>query len=150
MVIKDRVPIYLKLAIEEVDCQGHSGAGRDCEYIVYDPSGVIQGELTINCKDLDLVRALHSLRIHPEAGSVLSPVAHEGKPASYLLSGPPPPSVLSSQAPTSASNSVKFKDMPTDLTAGGLIMDLAEVAGSMDPFTVSMAGLIDDLLRPQK
>lgn len=148
MIVKDRVPIYLKLAIEEVDCRGHSGAGRDCEYIVYDPSGVIQGELTVNCKDLDLVRVLHSLRIHQAAESVLSPVAHEGKPASYLLSGSHSPSVRS--APASASNSVKFKDMPADLTAGGLIMDLAEVAGSMDPFTVSMAGLIDDLLRPQK
>jgi len=147
-IVKDRVPIYIKLTIEEVDCRGHSGAGRDCEYTVYDPSGVLQGELFINCKDLDLVKSLHHLRIHPAADSVLSPVASEGKPASYLLSGPPPPSARS--APASASNSVKFKDMPTDLTAGGLIMDLAEIAGSMDPFTVSMAGLIDDLLRPQK
>jgi hypothetical protein len=149
-IIKDRIPVYLKLAIEEVDCAGHSGAGRDCEYSIYDPSGVVEGELFIRAKDLDLLKKLHHLRIHPDAESVVSPVAAAGKVVSYLSPGSRLPDTVPRHPGAPLSAASKARDLPPGITAGGLLMEVAEATGTVDPFSVSLFSLLDDLLVPQK
>lgn len=160
IIVRERQYIYIRLAIEESGSYGGGNGGLDCSYDVYDPSGRLEGNLTISCKDNKLEEMLHSLRVVTSQPSVFerpqaAPAAALPSPAqatSYRTHPQTPATQITPERRATVSPVVGRRpaDVAPDVSAGGLIADLAESLGVMDPFTLSMGGLIDDLLRPQK
>lgn len=152
IVDADRKAVFLQLAIEEVGVVSASSNNpwdKVCIYSVYDPSGVLNGDLEITCKPVELEERLGRLRVHGSLPSVfLQPVA----PGPTHMTRATPPAASSSSSSAVQPSSRQYaprRDAPADISAGGLIADLAKSTGTVSPFTQHLADLVDDWLRPQ-
>lgn len=162
-IVRERQYVYLRLAIEEDGSYGGGNGGMDCSYTVYDPTGMLEGNLAISCKDIKLGDLLQNLRVvHTQPSVFDRPVVNQSAaaptPSTQVLALPSPEKASSNQPSSpsyrpSASASIVGRrpaDVAADVSAGDLIADLASAHGVVDPFTVSLGSLLDDLLRPQK
>ena len=151
IVDADRKAVFLQLAIEEVGVASASSNNpwdKVCIYSVYDPSGVLNGDLEITCKPVELEEKLSRLRVHASLPSpFLQPVAPG--PSHMARAAPPPAAIPATTTGQATRQYSPRRDAPADVSAGALITELAQSTGTVSPFTQHLADLVDDWLRPQ-
>lgn len=122
--------VNLRLCIEESGIVEGYGLSAVRFYTVYDPSGVLGGELEITCRAIDLENKLKLIA-----------------PVSGLTTG-----TTSQYAPSSQYRVVNYEkgnlplDMPQGVSAGGLLNTLASAIGVQSETTRFLGELIDDAL----
>lgn len=153
IVDADRKVIFLQLAVEEVGVASASSNNpwdKVCIYSVYDPTGVLNGDLEITCKPVDLEEKLSRLRVH---SSLPSPFLQPVAPGSgHMPRAASPTPAVAAPVATAGQGTRQYaprRDAPADISAGALITELAQSTGTVSPFTQHLADLVDDWLRPQ-
>lgn len=148
MAYTQRRYVNVRLIVEEGGVLDDSGPCPTKVFTLYDPNGILDGELEMVCTDQqldgELAKLSPGLSSDPRFGQV-NPYNRTTGQYSQAT-----PSYQPRVVGASKKLQIAHLEAPPGVTAGGLVDSLATQTGTQSAFTQLLADLVDDILRPQK
>lgn len=146
----ERRYVNVRLVVEDIGVIDENGRNSTRMYNLYDPNGILDGDLELVCTEGQLEGEL--AKLSPVIPSTTFPTINRYDSNTKSYSTPSYDWRKTSTTSSSGDKSLHIKHLeaPAEISAGSLVDAISKETGTQSVFTRFLVELIDDFLRPQK